>query len=306
VRRLVERLRAEGLDVIDDFEDGLRVYRLPPEAWTIPDAPIEGLTEREALALVVAASAARAALAPSPLAEPLAGAFDKLIDRLGPHVETFEPDDERAHWHFALAAQAHFDPEVLDVLRAAMARRQSVRVTYHTGGTNTVTTGRKLDPYCLAVRGSSWLCAAYCHMREGVRDFALARIEAIELCDPTREARPYYDIPAGFDPQAHFAGRFRAMGEGARHVVRLVADPATRPFFESKRYHPSQVIEPGADAEGRFVVRYEVVGLKEIAAFARSWGAKVEVAEPPALVAEMRATAEALHARYAAGIEDRR
>jgi len=102
-------------------------------------------------------------------------------------------------------------------------------------------------------------------------------------------------IPEDFDPGLHFSGRFEAVSGEEAHVVRLRVDSDRAPYFQSKQYHRTQVIEEEMD-DGDLIVSYEVVGLEEIATFVQGWGPGVRVLAPEALkeqiVDEARAVVE--------------
>jgi predicted DNA-binding transcriptional regulator YafY len=256
------------------------------------------LSERQTLALLVAAEAARPTLRPTPLAEPLQTVGEHLAERLAPHVTSFDPEVQPQRWHFDSAGASTFEPEVFEVLQRAIREQRSVRMEYVTASTGERHARRRIDPLLLAAAGTSWLVVAYCHKREGVRDFALAGIERVWPCDPAEDTGSvYFDPPAGFDAELHFKGRFSAMSGDEAHVVRLLAEPEAARYFRRKRYHPTQQIEEERP-DGRAVVSFEASSLKEVAAFVRSWGTGVRVLAPQTLARQMAADARAVAQRY--------
>ena len=282
----------------DGWQDGKRAYFLPA-CEQATEGPFSELSEREALALLVAAEAARPTLRPTPLAAPLEAIGRRLSERMAPHVTSFDPEVQPQRWHFDAAAASAFDPEVFEVLRTAIEAQQSVRMDYVTASTGERHEARRIDPLLLAAAGSSWLVAAYCHKREAVRDFALAGIERVWLCEPEEEAAGgiYFDPPADFDPELHFKGRFSAVTGSETHVVRLLAGPEAARYFRRKHYHPTQQIEE-EHPDGAVVVSYEVAGLEEVRAFVRSWGPGVTVLAPEALAGQVAEDARRVAAAY--------
>jgi predicted DNA-binding transcriptional regulator YafY len=298
VRRLITQLREEGIDVREGRSGRTKTYFLPSNDLQVEDLPI-GLTERQVLALVVAAEAARSALRPTPLAEPLGEAVSELLQHITPHVHTFEPDKERAHWHFGDAPSADLDPDVFEALTTAIDRQQPVDIDYFTASTGTRWKERRINPLVLAAPGGSWVCVAYCHMREGLRDFSLAGIERVDLC--TSGGVPdHFDRPEDFDPELYFRDRFGALAGDEIYEVRLLVEPDRAPYFERKEYHPTQVVEeaPGDRTDDRMVVSYEVAGLKDVRAWVRSWGPGVKVLDPPELAEMVAQDAASTQARY--------
>lgn len=299
VRRLIAKLREEGIEVQETRRGRKKEYFLAPADQGPEGLPVD-LTNRQMLALVVAAEAARSALGPTPLSEPLAEAAGELIGRAAPHVLTFEPEAERSRWHFGEAPSAELDPKVFETLNRAAGEQRSVRVDYYTASTGRFWEGRKIDPLVLATPAGSWLCVAYCHEREALRDFSLVGIKDIVLCDPEAEAA-YFTPPEDFDPELYFRDRFGALDGDAVYTVRLLVEPGRAPYFRRKRYHPTQQIEeaPAERADGRMVVSYEVAGLEGVAPWVRSWGPGVKVLAPAKLAKRIVQDAKATRKRYA-------
>ena len=297
VRRLVSSFSEEEVPVQEGWKDGERAYMLAPDDQA-PEGPFDMLSERQTLALLVAAEAARPTLRPTPLAGPLQAVGRRLSERLAPHVISFDPEVQPQRWHFDSAAASTFDPEVFEILQRATEQQRSVRMEYVTASTGEHHPRRKIDPLLLAAAGSSWLVVAYCHKREGVRDFALAGIERVWPCDSEEEAGSiWFSPPADFDPELHFKGRFSAVSGDEAHVVRLLVEPKAARYFERKKYHPTQQIEEERP-DGRLVVSFEASGLEEVGAFARSWGTGVRVLEPEALAEQVADEARAVARRY--------
>lgn len=299
IQRIVKSLREEGIPVQDQYDGGRKVYFLAPEDQRPEGGPLD-LTDREMLALAVAAQSARSALRPTPLIDPLTRAAEALIDAIAAGAVTFEPEREAMHWHFSDAPSADLDPQVFQTLRRAVVARRSVRIDYVTASSGRRWSGRKIDPLQIAVIGGSWLCVAYCHERQGLRDFSIAGMEAAWTCDPEEEVANF-TVPDGFDPELHFKGRFRAVDDAQSYVVRLLVEPDWTEYFRRKQYHPSQQIEeaPADRPDGRMLVSYDVRGLDEISAWIRSWGPKVKVLAPEALAARVAKEARQTAARYA-------
>lgn len=291
VRRLMQQLRDEGVPLETRRRGREKEVLLPEAERPVPDFPVD-LTERQLLALVVAAQAARATLRPTPLAGFLSDAVGALRAAHPDPAFTFEANAEPTRWHFSDAPSVPIDPDVFWTLRAAASNRQPVRIDYYSASSERRSTGRKIDPLLIAERRGSWLCVAFCHERQAVLDFSMAAISAIRLCEGER-----FTPPASFDRATYFEGRFGAVAGAATHTVRLLVEADRAPYFRRKMYHPSQHIED-TRGDGRIVVRYAVDGLAEIAAWVRSWGAAVKVIAPSALAAQIAEDAAAMRARY--------
>jgi len=280
------------LPLHEAWRDRKKEYHLPPEEHSAEVSL--ALSEREALAVVLAAAAVKSGSAPVPLGEELQRAFGQITEALSGQVVTFEPESLQRQLHVRETGSVDVDADLFLDLLGAIANRRRLAMDYYTASTGVFHEGRLMEPYVLARRGSSWICVAHDPVKEERRDFALARMEAVRPADQDSNGGDYA-IPEDFDPGLHFSGRFEAVsGEGA-HVVRLRVNSDRAPYFQSKQYHRTQMIEEETE-EGALIVSYEVVGLEEIATFVQGWGPGVRVLAPEALqeqiVAEARAVVE--------------
>ncbi len=289
-RRLLSRLRDNGVPVQERRDGRIKRFYLAPEHR---QAAVRGFEfdEEEMLALAVAAEAAKAALETTPLEAPLERAFDKLLQELAPEAYTFEMEQQHGHWHFESSRLSHIDPAVFKALQQAINENRSVRIDYHTASTGEFSRGRMIDPLQFARHGGSWMVVAYCHTRRALRDFSLAGIERVALCDA------FFSPPRGFDPDTYFRDRFGALAGGEVYEVRLLVEPDRAVYFERKDYHRTQMIEEKRD-DGCLVVSYEVAGLQEIRSFVQSWGIGVTVLEPPELIEIVAREAREVAGRY--------
>lgn len=297
VRRLIGALQKEGVRIETRRIERIKHFAIAPNARPvmIPTHDIT-LLEEEALALAVAAEAATAALAPTPLHAPLERAVSRLMELLGPRVLSFESEETPLHWHFDTVVAAAIAPEIFRALMRAIGEMRSVRIDYLTASTGQQWEGRKVDPYAIAVRGSSWLLVARCHIKREILDFSLPGISRVQPCDAAEEGA-YFLLPEKFDLTAHFRDRFNALSGREVHLVRLLAEPDRAAYFRRKLYHPTQQIEEERE-DGRIVISYEVSGLEEIRSFVQSWGVGVTALEPGELVERLRHEAEELERRY--------
>lgn len=294
-RRLVDKLREAGVPLQERYRGRQKEYWLPPEEW---EAEVRlDLTEREALALLLAAGAAESGLGPAPLKNALSSTTDILVDSLPGSVTTFEPSSLLDQLHFGEAASVEVDPEVFVRLVDALSNCRSVEVDYYSASSDTRYEERRIDPWGLAVRGDVWLCVAHDHKRGERRDFNLARIEGVQPRFPESKGGDY-KIPEDFDLELYFIDRFEALDAEEVYEVRLLLEPEVVPYFESKSYHRTQQIHEEGGREGQPVVSYEVAGLEEIAAFVRSWGPDVTVLKPSALAERVARDARAVARRY--------
>lgn len=291
-RRHLDAL-AEAGDVVVTPDGKSRRYRLADRAH--PVAPPPPFSEAQVEALSVAARAARPLLAPTPLADALDGALGVLReDWATADVFSFEPEADAAHWSFDGAAGGGppaVAPGTFRTLLDAARDGRAVAADYYTASRRALTPDRRLGPLGFVVRAGAWMVACVDLDAPGqpVKDFSLVGFRAVapldELVDP----------PVGFDLDDYVRDRFGAL-DGGVEDVRLLVEPEAAPYFERRRYDPTQQVEPRAD--GRAVVSFETAGMDAVKAWVLSWGPKVRVLAPTALAEAVAAAHREAAARY--------
>ena len=287
LRRLLQQLKDEGLRINESWEDGVKHFSLDPASRSV-GGPVD-LEEEELYALIVSAFAARSVLGPTPLEGGLTSAVDTLLAAAGP-VYSFEPGWQEEVWHFDEGATATMDPSRFETIVRAANRCERLEITYFSASSRRETR-RTIEPLVIAEQGGSWLLTAYCHRADGLRDFSLPGIRSAEP-DGT-----YFQRPADFDPDEHFAGRFHALKGGGSHRVVLEVSRDKAPYFRRKTYHPTQEINDLSEESG-IEVTFEVSSLNDIAAFIRSWGPGVRATHPPELADRLEAEAREVAESY--------
>jgi predicted DNA-binding transcriptional regulator YafY len=295
-RRLLTRLREAEVPIREQQRGREKEYCLPPEAWRAEAVELE-LTEREALALLLAVEASQSGLGPAPLREALDATVQQLTEALLGSVDTFEPSALLDHLHFGEAASVNVDPDLFMQLVDALSNRRAVAIDYHAASSDTYHEGRRIHPWALAVRGDAWLCVARDPSKDAMRDFNLSRIHDVRPADPTSNGGDYR-IDDDFDLELYFIDRFEALDDEHVYRVRLQVKPDRVPYFRSKEYHRTQQIHEDEAPGEAVVVSYEVAGLEEIAAFVRSWGPGVVVLSPTELAERIAAEARQVAACY--------
>ena len=290
VGRAAKKLKDNGLPVEITKVGNMHRYALP-EGERYPEST-ERYTENQLLALIVAIEAGRSLMRPTPLAEPLQAVYDDLMAHIPEqNVFTLAPNEESSRWHFQEARSKRIRPDVFNTVRTAIHKQRTISIDYMNASRQTLNEGRTIDPLVIGTQSGAWLCAAYCHKRTAIRDFNLVDIQAVEVHDE------HFDPPDDFDPVLHFDKRFGAT-TGNSYLVRIRVSPRAAPYFRRKEYHPTQQIEHEGD-DGHLIVSYEVDGLKDMHSWVRSWGPKVTVLEPEALVRQIQEDAKAVVAQYA-------
>ena len=287
IRRLMKYAKKSGEKVAEE-QPGKKKFFWIPVQHRKAGFRVD-LSQDELLALTVAADAARNSLGSTSLGSPLRSGIEKLVEHFPEELVPLEMEDSALHWHFSSNPVADVNPEIYHQLVDAIREEQQIIVEYYSASSNRLDPHRRLDPYALALRGSSWLLVAWCHDRNAFRDFSVPAISNVRISKGQMYRRDNFNL------EEHFRGRFGATG-GKIYEVLLQVEADRIPWFRRKVYHPSQQLTEQED--GTFIVQYSVAGLEDIRSFAQSWGDGVTVLAPKELVAIMRKQAQKLAERY--------
>lgn len=176
-------------------------------------------------------------------------------------------------------------PEVqatLQQLRRAIIETRRIRFRYQarqTSDNGRLTTEREADPYLLVHSSNAWYVTGYCHLRRGVRNFRLERIDDLMLLDQT------FPRPSDFTLE-------RASGRGIGNlIVRALFDAEVARWVQEA---PSFfTVSQEATPDG-WLVTLQVREERDVLQWLLGWGRHVRVLEPPSLQRLMAEEAEAL------------
>lgn len=259
--------------------------------------PLVPVTEQELFALCVAQKAVEQYRGTA-LQQPLQVALDKCMECLDDQTRfTLQNlDDVLSIRPFA---PEDADARLFELVTEAIRERRALRFAYRKPGEKTAAL-RHVHPYHLMEFGGRWYLLAHDVNRTGsnaapdgaIRKFVLGRVRDAEMT-PER-----FEVPADFDPRAHFKSSLGVMTGGDDYRVVIEMDPWLTDVLRGRRWHPSQVVTELPGGASRLELRLGC--LEEIQQHVLSWGARAHVVEPLALRERLLATAQELHQRYAA------
>ncbi|WZL79242.1 WYL domain-containing protein [Eubacteriales bacterium mix99] len=201
-------------------------------------------------------------------------AFAKIKVAQGKVIDTSHPTDQS---DFADSrGKADITKKTGDYLRTiqqAILHRNSIRIDYN-NPIKKQSTVRKLDPYNLIFRDSSWYVIGYCHLRETIRMFKLMRIEGIEVLTDT------YKIKDDYSPHTYLQDTFTLIKGKQRKVEIQFYHPASV-WVSEKLWLPTQKII--ARKDGSIIFRARVDGLEEIKKWVLGFGRLARVIKPQEL-----------------------
>lgn len=168
--------------------------------------------------------------------------------------------------------------EHFSVLGSALLRRKRLRIAYYVRGRDE-STEREVSPQRLVYYRENWYLDAWCHLRGGLRSFAVDAIRRADIVETAAKNVPEKTLDsvlgAGY---GIFSGRkvlwakLRFTAERARWVV-------------SEKWHPKQKGELLSD--GCYVLELPYSDHRELVMDILRYGSDVEVLEPPSLREEV-------------------
>lgn len=163
-------------------------------------------------------------------------------------------------------------PNLLDAVIEGL--RGPFRLLMHYGDPGSAP--RTVEPHGLLRGHRSYLVARQPARGDGLLNFRMDRIRAVEVLDES------FSLVPGFSLETYSAKAFGVYQDPEQYgevVWRFAPEAAERASeFE---FHPTQVLEPQSD--GSLIVRFTAAGWLEMAWHLYQWGDKVEVISPDGL-----------------------
>lgn len=271
VYRDLDQLSQAGFPLVDT---GGRWRVLPPGegGWVVP------LDPAELVALALAEDLLAGAGGPW-VRDPLRALRGKLEALLTPKGREYFAQLRASTLATAFGAPDHDDRAgVLEVLGGAIVGRHVVRIGHTPPGK--ARAERDVEPYKVWLHQNVFYLVGYCRLRCAIRQFAVERIDTVELLDERFEPDPTFDVEA-----------FVSEGFGAYHGavadVVIEVSESLAALVRARRFHPTQEVAdlPGGGAR----VTMRAGGLSMIAAWVAGFGGQARPVAPPELVAAVRA-----------------
>jgi predicted DNA-binding transcriptional regulator YafY len=174
---------------------------------------------------------------------------------------------------------------LLQQLRRAIIQHTTVRFTYHARHAQDgkgEQTRREADPYGLIHFPAGWHMTGYCHLRQGIRNFRLDRMDDLEL------------LPATFQRPANFMMR-PERGSGREMIVRVLFDREIARWVREAR---SFYIVAEQETPDGLLVTLAIRQESEILHWLLSWGRHARVLEPESLRRRLAEEAEGMLEQY--------
>jgi proteasome accessory factor B len=256
-------------------------------SYPVKNFPTVQVSEGELLALLVAQKALEEYKG-TPYHGQLAHAFEKLSAGLHDRI-SFSPTSSLGGVSFHHQGLSRADLKVFGNLSRAVMQCLEIEFDYKKPHIKEAER-RRVRPYHLANRDNSWYLVGYDLNKEGLRNFAVVRIQ-----NATVTSRKFVK-PADFSPEKHFGKSFGAyVGKGDHKVlVRFSAEAAG--LIKERVWH--ETLETKDLPDGRLEFTLTLDSLEEFQRWILGWGPMAEVIDPKELRDGVRKAADAIRKLY--------
>lgn len=179
--------------------------------------------------------------------------------------------------------------EYFQLLAQALINRKRIRI-HHYSRQNGETTVREISPQHLVYYRDNWYLDAYCHLREGLRSFAVDAITAAQLTELSAVEVEEATLTEMFETSyGIFNGKHR-------QIAKLKFTPFRAQWVAKESWHPDQVSTILADGSYQLEVPYGEDW--ELIQDILKQGADVEVLAPQSLKSKVKAAIQSLAGVY--------
>jgi predicted DNA-binding transcriptional regulator YafY len=172
---------------------------------------------------------------------------------------------------------------------SALLRRKRLVITYFARGTGE-TTEREVSPQRLVHYRENWYLDAWCHLRDGLRNFAVDSITRVEVLE--KKAK---DVSRNAMNEVLGAGYGIFTGKDVQ-TAKLRFTPERARWVAQEHWHPNQkgILEP----DGSYVLELPYTDDRELIMDILKFGAEVEVLGPATLKKRVKTEIVKMSARY--------
>ncbi|NLN41681.1 MAG: transcriptional regulator [Clostridiales bacterium] len=167
----------------------------------------------------------------------------------------------------------------LSTIRKAISSRKKISILYNNPTKKQVTI-RKVEPYNLIYRNSSWYVIGHCNLRDAIRIFKIARIESIEVLNER------YYVPLNFSITTYMRNTLDLINPGKEYNVEIRFYHPASVWVSEKLWLPTQKIVWLEDDS--IIFKAKVNGLTDIKKWVLGYGRLAKVLKPKKLVDELK------------------
>jgi predicted DNA-binding transcriptional regulator YafY len=186
-------------------------------------------------------------------------------------------------------AQRAVQPTHFQRVGTALVQRKRLALNYLARGSGQATE-REVSPLRLVHYRGNWYLDAWCHLRNGLRNFSLDAIREARLLDTTAKEVPDAELNALFAPT------YGLFSGGRILWAKLLFTPERARWVAYEQWHPEQKGEWQGD--GSYLLRIPYADHRELIMDILKHGAHCEVLGPPSLRHAVAAEVEKMAKKY--------
>jgi len=215
------------------------------------------------------------------IGDEISSIVDKITNVLSKHIATGDEIDDA--FSFQLIEYSPAPEQVFKAILEGCLKKRCLSFTYYSPATEEKS-GRVVEPYHLFNYMGTWHTIGYCHLRKGIRDFALSRISEAKVLTES------FKIPDDFEFKKYFLSTFGLYKGKSTKEVTLRFTPEKSKWIKDQIWHKDQKARYLKD--GSLELSFPVSDFSEITREILKHGDAVEVIKPKTLRDLIKAEAE--------------
>lgn len=285
--RLIGDLRAQGAPIESDTERGGFVYEryAGERAFELPGFWMSA----EELHALISARELLSRVQTGLMQAELSGLEQKITSLL--NEKGLDAGTQTSRIRIINQASRRVPDAVFNELMTALTHRRQLEIRYRARGrAGEEVTERVVSPQRLTSYRNNWYLDAWCHLREGLRSFALERIEVIG--QPEDAARELDET----ELNSHYAESYGIFSGPAAHTAEIRFSPFIANWVADEIWHSRQ--QSSLQPDGSLLLSLPFGRAEELIMDLMRYGSEVEVLSPPFLREELIARHQAALAVY--------
>lgn len=226
-------------------------------------------------------------LQPGLLADQVAGLVSRLRDVAGGEDHDWKEIEKRIRIFQPERRQG--DPAPFPIVAAALLKRRRLQIRHYNRAEDR-TTDREVSPQRLVHYRDNWYLDAYCHLREGLRSFAVDAIKAATLEDTTAREVPSREL------DEYLASGYGIFAGAKLEWATLRFSPKAARWVAPQTWHPDQ--RQRVESDGTYVLEVPYADDRELVMEILKFGGDVEVLAPDTLRRRVTEALRAASQRY--------
>jgi len=260
-----------------DYDSSQKGYSYDDETFSLP---MVYLSSEELSSLLIARKMLQD-ISGGTIGDEISSIVDKITNILKKHSVVADQID--GAFSFQLIEYSPAPEAVFKAVLEGCLKKKCLNFTYYSPATEEKSE-RTVEPYHLFNYMGTWHTIGYCHLRKGIRDFALSRISGAEVLNES------FKIPAEFDFKKYFLSTFGLYKGKSTQEVALRFTPEKSKWIKDQIWHKNQKVKLLKD--GSLEISFPVSDFSEIKREILKHGDDVEVIKPKPLRDLIKAEAE--------------